>query len=298
MSFQRIRRAFPWRTAALLAVLLCAPVLTFAAWFVWEIEPLQSYYLLDYRQCSKTAEQAGSATEIRWLMKTAPGRVNQPAIPSDVTTGKAGNLSLHLSSAAIKSGWIGLEKSAPEQVHSTELRDTLCPYIYGGFPYSNFIVYPLFEGCVMALMIAAFIVIITRAELWREWKHLWHEVIAADSFRDDWRDVSPIRHGISRSIAPREWLGKVRSKLADWTSRSVDIPALKKVAILPALQSQSLSSPANIQPADSRTELSSELPSQAEPKSPVQGQSIFPGARRANGVQQEPIAWDESQWID
>jgi hypothetical protein len=273
-------------------------VLAFTAWFICEIEPLQSYYLLDYWQCSKEAEKAGSATEIQWLMKTAQGRKSLPAIPSDVTTGKAGNLSLHLSSAAIKSGWIGLEKSAPDLVYSGELKNALGLNIYRDRSYSNFIALPLLEGCTFALTIVAFIIFTTRAELWREWKHLWHEVIAADSFRDDWRDVSPIRHGISRSIAPREWLGKVRSKLADWTSRSVDKPALEKVAIPPALQSQSLSSPANIQPADSRTELSSELPSQAEPKSPTQGQSIFPGARRVNGAPQEPVAWDESQWID
>jgi hypothetical protein len=93
-------------------------------------------------------------------------------------------------------------------------------------------------------------------------------------------------------------LGKVRSKLADWTRRSVGKPALEKVAIPIALQSQSLSSPANVQPVDSRTELSSERPSQAEPKNPTQGQSIFPGARKVNGAPQEPIAWDESQWID
>jgi len=298
MRLQRIRRAFPWRTAALLAVLLGAPVLAFAAWFVWEIEPLQSYYLLDYRQCSKTAEQTGSATEIRWLMKTAQGRKSLPAIPSDVTTGKAGNLSLHLSSAAIKSGWIGLEKSAPDLVYSGELKDALGLNIYHDRSYSNFIALPLFDGCTFALTIVAFIVFTTRAELWREWKRLWREVIASDSFQDDWRDVSPNRHGISRPITPREWLGKVRSKLADWTSSSVGKPALEKVAIPPALQSQSLSSPANIQPADSCTKLSLEPRSQAEPKNPVQGQSIFPGARRLNGVLQEPVAWDESQWID
>jgi len=298
VRFRRLRRAFPWRTAALLAVLLGAPVLAFAAWFVWEIEPLQSYYLLDYWQCSKAAEKAGSATEIRWLMKTAQGRNSLPAIPSDVTTGKAGNLSLHLSSAAIKSGWNGLEKSAPYMVYSGELKDALGLNIYRDRSYSNFIALPLLEGCTFALTIVAFIAFTTRADLWQEWKRLWREVIAADSFRYDWRDVSPNRHEISRPIAPREWLGKVRSKLADWTSKSVGKPASRMVAIPPALQSQSLSSPANIQPADSRTELSSELPSQAEPKSPVQGQSIFPGARRANGVQQEPIAWNESQWID
>ena len=298
MRLQRIRRAFPWRTAALLAVLLGAPVLAFAAWFVWEIEPLQSYYLLDYWQCSKAAEKAGSATEIRWLMKSAQGRKNLPAIPSDVTTGKAGNLSLHLSSAAIKSGWIGLEKSAPDLVYSGELKDALGSNIYRDRSYSNFIALPLLEGCTFALTIVAFIAFTARAELWREWKRLWREVIASDSFQDDWRDVSPNRHGISRPITPREWLGKVRSKLADWTSSSVGKPALEKVAIPPALQSQSLSSPANIQPADSCTKLSLEPRSQAEPKNPVQGQSIFPGARRLNGVLQEPVAWDESQWID
>ena len=298
MRLQRIRRAFPWRTAALLAVLLGAPVLAFAAWFVWEIEPLQSYYLLDYWQCSKAAEKAGSATEIRWLMKTAQGRKSLPAIPSDVTTGEAGNLSLHLSSAAIKSGWIGLEKSAPEAVYSGELKDALGTNIYHDRSYSNFIALPLLEGCTFALTIVAFIVFTTRVELWREWKRLWREVIVADSFQDDWRDVSPNRHGISRPITPREWLGKVRSKLADCSSRSVGKPALEKVAIPPALQSQSLSSPANIQPADSRTEPSLERPSQDEPKSPVQGQSIFPGARGVNCASQEPVAWDESQWID
>lgn len=298
MRLQRIRCAFPWQTAALLAVLLGAPVLAFAAWLVWEIEPLQSYYLLDYWQCSKATEKAGSATEIRWLMKAAPERRSLPAIPSDVTTGKAGNLSLRLSSVAIKSGWIGLEKSAPDMVYSGELKDALRTNIYHDRSYSNFIALPLFEGCTFALTIVAFIAFTTRAELWQEWKRLWCEVIVADSFRDDWRDVSQIRHGISRSIAPREWLGKVRSKLADWTSRSVGKPALEKVAIQPALRSQSLSSPANIQPADSRTELSSERLSQAEPKYPAQGQSIFPGARRANGASQEPVVWDESQWID
>jgi hypothetical protein len=273
-------------------------VLAFAAWFVWEIEPLQSYYLLDYWQCSKAAEKAGSATEIRWLMKTAPERKSLPAIPYDVTTGKAGNLSLRLSSVAIKSGWIGLEKSAPDLVYSGELKDALGLNIYHDRSYSKFIALPLFEGCTFALTIVAFIVFTTRAELWREWKRLWREVIAADSSRDDWRDVSPNRHGISRPITPRKWLGKVRSKLADWTRKSVGEPASEKVVIPSALQSQSLSSPANIQPADSRTEPSLERPSQDEPKNPVQGQSIFPGARRVNGALQEPVTWDESQWID
>ncbi len=298
MRFRRIRRAFPRRTAALLAVLFGVPVLAFAAWFVWEVEPLQSYYLLDYWQCSKAAEKAGSATEIRWLMKTAPGRASQPAIPSDVTTGWTGNLSIHLSPAALHSGWIGLEKSASEQVHSTELKDTLCLYIYGGFPYSNFIVYPLFEGCVMALMIAAFIVFITRAELWQEWQRLWREVIAADSFRDDWQDVSPNRHGISRPITHREWLGKVRSELADWVAQSHRNPSLNKAAIAVPSQGESPQGSVSVQPAESSTKLSPKPPTQTVLKNPAQSQSIFPGARSGNAARQRPVDWDESQWID
>lgn len=231
-------------------------------------------------------------------MKTAPGRASRPAIPSDVTTGKTGNLSLHLSFAARNSGWIGLEKSSPEQVRSAELEDLLRRYIYDGFPYSNLIAFPLLEGSVAALMIAGFIGFTIKAELWQEWQRLWQEVIAADSSRDDWWDVPTTRHGIREHILPRKWWGKVRSKLADWTRRSISKPTSEKVTIPPASQSQSLPRSVNVPPADSSTKPSPEPPAQVRPKSSMQGQSIFPGARRANGVQQEPVAWDESQWID
>jgi hypothetical protein len=281
-----------------LAVLLGAPVLAFAAWFVWEIEPLQSYYLLDYWQCSKAAEKAGSATEIRWLMKTAQGRKSLPAIPSDVTIGKAGNLSLHLSYAAIKSGWIGLGKSGPDLVYSGELKDALRTNIYHDRSYSNFIALPLLEGCTFALTIVAFIVFTTRAELWQEWKRLWCEVIAADSPSDDWWDAPPIQLGISYSITHREWLGKVRSKLVVWITQRPSNRTTNKAAIRVHSKNELQRNPANVQPDDSRTVLSSERPSQAEPKYPAQGQSIFPGAREVNGASQEPVAWDESQWID
>jgi hypothetical protein len=274
------------------------PVLSFAAWFVWEIEPLQSYYLLDYWQCSKAAELAGSATEIRWLMKTAPGRKSLPAIPSDVTTGKDGNLSLHLSSAAIKSGWIGLKKSAPDLVYSGKLKDALGTNIYHDRSYSNFIALPLLEGCTFALTIVAFIAFTTRAELSQEWKRLWCEAIVVDSPSDDWWDAPPIQLGIGHSITHREWLGKVRSKLVVWIAQRPSNRTTNEAAIRVHSKNELQRNPASVQPADSHTEHSLELPTQAEPKNPVQGQSIFPGARRVNDASREPIAWDESQWID
>jgi hypothetical protein len=279
-------------------VLFGVPVLAFAAWFVWEIEPLQSYYLPAYRQCCKTAEQTASTTEIRWLMKTAPGRASQPAIPSDVTTERTGNLSIRLSPAALHSGWTGLERSVPEQVHSIELKDTLYLYIYGGLPYSNLVAFPLLESSAMALMIAAFIVFTTRAELWQEWQRLWRQVTATDSGTDNWWDSPPIRHRISERIVSRKWLGNIKSGLADWVARSRRKLTADKAAIQVPSQGESPQGSVSVQPAESSTKLSSEPPAQSVPKNPTQSQSIFPGARIRNTAQQKPVDWGESQWID
>lgn len=298
MRLQRIRGAFPWRTAALLAVLLGVPVLAFAAWFVWEIEPLQSYYLPAYRQCSKTAEQTGSTTEIRWLMKTAPGRASQSAIPSDVNTGWTGNLSIRLSSSAFDKGWRELEKSDREWGHSAELEDFLCSYIYGGVPYSNLIAFPLLEGSTMALLIAAFIAFTMRAELWQEWQRLWRQVMAGNSITDNWWDSPTIRRGISQRIAVGKWVGKVRSKLADWTAPNHRKPTIDKAPIPVPLQRESPQGSVSVQPADSSTKLSIKPPVQTVPKNPAQSQSIFPGARNGNAARKRPVDWDESQWID
>jgi hypothetical protein len=295
---QRFRRAFPWRTAALLAVLLGVPVLAFAAWFVWEIEPLQSYYLPAYRQCSKTAKQTGSTTEIRWLMKAAPGRASQPAIASDVTTEWIGNLSIRLSSSAFDNGWRGLERSAHEWGHSAELEDFLRSYIYGGVPYSNLIAFPLLEGSTMALMIAAFIAFTMRAELWQEWQRLWRQVMAGNSVTDNWWVSPPIRHGICQRIVIGKWLGKARSKLANWTARSHREPTIDTATIPVLLPRESPQGSVNVQAAEPSTKLSSEPPSQAALKDPAQSQSIFPGARNGNAARKRPVDWDESQWID
>jgi len=293
-----IRSAFPWRTAALLAMLFGVPALAFAAWFLWEIEPLQSYYLPAYRLCSKTAEQTGSTTKIRWLMKTAPERASQPAIPSDVTTEWTGNLSIHLSSSAFDKGWRELEKSDPEWGHSAELEDFLRSYIYDGVPYSNLIAFPLLEGSTMALMIAAFITFTMRAELWQEWQRFWRQVMAGNSVTDNWWDSPPIRRGISQRIVVGKWLGKVKSELTDWVAQSRRNPSLNKAAIQVPSQGESPQGSLSDQPAESSTILSSKPPTQSVLKNPAQSQSIFPGARNGNAARKRPVDWDESQWID
>jgi hypothetical protein len=46
------------------------------------------------------------------------------------------------------------------------------------------------------------------------------------------------------------------------------------------------------------TNLLLESPHSTSTKKPIPNQSIFPGARGENIMPQEPVAWDESQWID
>lgn len=41
MKLSRVRDAFPWRVAVILALVLCLPLLAFWAWFRWELPPLQ-----------------------------------------------------------------------------------------------------------------------------------------------------------------------------------------------------------------------------------------------------------------
>lgn len=286
MRFRRIRRAFPWRTAALLAILIGGPVLVFATWFVWDIEPLQSYYLLDYWKCSRVVEDARSTTEIQWLMKTSPGRRSKVATSDNVTTGKMGNLSIHLSSGAMKDKWMGLAKSAPDTPSSAQLKDALSSYIYDGRSYTEFITLPFLEGCTLALVFAVVIVLNTRVELWREWKRLWREVVTTDCAYDDPWEAPRIRHGIRRPISAGKWWGKVRSILPDGGTRSSTERTVEKAAFPSVYEGRSLPTSAHFSPV------------QVVPKNTAQVQSIFPGARGENGAPQEQIAWDESQWID
>lgn len=286
MRLRRIFRVFPWRTAALLAVLLGVPVLVFATWFVWDIEPLQSCYLLDYWQCSRAAEATVSTTEIQWLIKTAPGRRGKVATSDDLTTGKAGNLSIHLSPDAINDGWAGLAKSAPNTRSSVQLKDALSSYIYGGHSYAEFITLPFLEGCTLALVLVVVIALHTRVELWWEWKRLWREMTTADSAYDDPWNMPRMRHGISRPIPLGKWWRRVRSALTDAGTRSSTEPTVEKAVFPPPLAGRSLPALADVSTA------------QVAPKHPTQAQSIFPGARGGNGAPREPIVWDESQWID
>jgi hypothetical protein len=132
MKLMRIRAPFPWRIAAILALIPCLPLLTSWAWIEWELPPLQRYYLAAYWDSSEGAKQPGAQVQIRWLLKTAPARKSRWLIASNVTDGTQNDLPLELSSEALGQGWTGIEKSPAQSINSGELEGLLREYFYDG----------------------------------------------------------------------------------------------------------------------------------------------------------------------
>ena len=132
MKLSRIRFAFPWRIALILALLPCLPLLGFWAWLRWEVPPLERYYLVAYWHSSEHANQPDAKTQIRWLMETAPGRKRQWLFAPDVTEGSQSDLPLELSSLAVEQGWTGIERTAVESMDSAGLEKLLREDFYDG----------------------------------------------------------------------------------------------------------------------------------------------------------------------
>ena len=145
MKLSRIRFAFPWRFALILALLPCLPLLGFWAWLRWEVPPLQRYYLIAYWHSSEHANQPDAKTQIRWLMETAPGRKRQWLFAPDVTEGSESELPLELSSFALGQGWTGIERTAVESVDSTEVEKLLREDFYDGESFRRLVNEPLLD---------------------------------------------------------------------------------------------------------------------------------------------------------
>ena len=130
MKLRRIARAFPWRSALILALPLCFAALSSWAWFTWELPPLQRYYLRAYWDSSETANNPGAEVEVRWLELTAPGRKSEWPLNSDVTDDPFGYSVAILSYKARSQGWTGIEESPPYLVSSSELKQILQTSFY------------------------------------------------------------------------------------------------------------------------------------------------------------------------
>jgi hypothetical protein len=277
------------------------PVLTFAAWFAWELHPLEGYYLLAYRQASKGAGDAGSMVEIRWLMKAAPGRASRLAIPFDVATGWAGNLSIHLSASTVGSGWMSLEKSAPDRINSEELEELLRTYIYKRRSYADLLRLPLLEACSLALLMVVYSAFLMKDELWQECQRLWQEVArqfpSPSRGWNSWPERQRADQGLEHSITLQKLFEMVRAK---WTAMRV--PSSNKLSkeedhAGPSVRESSRDH-VRTERDDPGTNLLLEAPHASRVKKPIPNQSIFPGARGENVALQQPVEWDESQWID
>ncbi len=187
MQWLVLRRAFPWRTGLLLCAIPTLALVTFLAWFRWELPPLQRYYLMTYWDSSKHAENPASMTQIQWHYKSAAGRKSEIAIPQDVDSNGAGFLPIGLSFSAREGGWTQLVKMPVQRWKSVELANFLQEDFYNNRTFGEVIAEPGSFLCVIPLL-ALYAVVMMRQELAVEWRRLYEEVYG-DEFIFDWNAV-------------------------------------------------------------------------------------------------------------
>jgi Type IV secretion-system coupling protein DNA-binding domain len=144
---------FRWWVVAALAVLFGFPALPLAAWFAWEMPPLQKYYLMSYLDSTERAKQPGATTQVQWLFKTAPGRKRILVINSDVVSANSAAPPVRLSESAIEEGWTGIEKGVPVQADSAGLEQLLQQYIYNGHGFWGLMAEPVITGFLFILVL-------------------------------------------------------------------------------------------------------------------------------------------------
>jgi hypothetical protein len=202
MKLSRIRFAFTWRIALILALLLCLPSFGFWAWLRWEVPPLQRYYLIAYWHSSKHADQPGARTQIRWLMETAPGRKRQWLFALDVTKGSQSELPLELSPFAVEQGWTGIERTPVESVDSAELEKLLREDFYDGESFSRLVNEPLVYA-VAAWLIVAYLAFVMKGDIGYEWRQLRRAVAEPQWSSNYGRDWPENRGGLVARIRSR-----------------------------------------------------------------------------------------------
>jgi hypothetical protein len=301
MKLSRIRFAFPWRMALILALLPCLPLLGFWAWFEWELPPLQRYYLAAYWHSSETANQPNALTQIQWLMETAPGRKRHWLFAFDVTEGSQNDLPLALSSAAAEQGWTGIERTPAESMDSTELEKLLREDFYDGKTFRQLMNEPLVYG-VATWVVVAYLAFMMKDDIGEEWRQLRREVSEpkwSSDYGDDWLDN---RYGI---------VARIRSRLAHWTDeRNIQlIWANFRAAISRRSSLNKSSSPESLHRssrpvskevrdgASTARELAAPLASNSA-KPPSHRRPIFPGLSASDAAQLPSEPWDESKWIE
>ena len=301
MKLFRIRFAFPWRIALILALLPCLPLLGFWAWLRWEVPPLQRYYLVAYWHSSEHANQPDAKTQIRWLMETAPGRKRQWLFAPDVTEEGRNDLSFNLSSFAVGQGWTGIERTALESVDSTQVEKLLREDFYDGESFRRLINEPLLYG-VAAWLIVAYLAFVMRGDIAYEWRQLRRAVSEQQWSSNYGRDWPENRDGIVARIRLRiaHWISKQKIQLG-WTKFEPAIGRRFGLKKLPNPDTLRVSDPpASTQVRDevsTARQLATPPPSHS-PKPQSQRRTIFPGSSPSDAAHSQSEPWDESKWID
>jgi len=301
MKLSRIRFAFPWRIALILALLPCLPLLGFWAWLRWEVPPLQRYYLVAYWHSSEHANQPNAKTQVRWLMETAPGRKRQWLFAPDVTEGSESELPLELSSFALGQGWTGIERTAVEGVDSTEVEKLLREDFYDGESFRRLVNEPLLYG-VAAWLIVAYLGFVMRGDIGYEWRQLRRAVREpqwSSNYGGDWPEN---RDGIVARIRLRiaHWIREQKTEL-EWPSFGPAISrrfSLKKLPNPEALRVSDRPASTQVRGEVSTARQLATPPPSHSPKPKSQRRTIFPGSSPSDAADSQSEPWDESKWID
>jgi hypothetical protein len=301
MKLSRIRFAFPWRIALILALIPCLPLLGFWAWSRWEVPPLQQYYLVAYWHSSETANQPDAQTQIRWLVETAPGRKRQWLFAPDVTEGGPNDLPLNLSSFALEQGWTGIERTTVESVDSTELEKLLREDFNAGESFRRLVDEPLLYG-VGTWVIVAYLTFMMRDDIGEEWRQLRQAVTEPEwssNYGGEWpenRDGNVAR--IRSRIAYWYSVKNLQLQWAHFRAASNRRSSLKKSPNPESLGDSRRPASTEVQgEVSTAPQLANPLPSHS-PMPPSQRRPIFPGSSPSDAVHSQSEPWDESEWID
>jgi hypothetical protein len=179
----------------LAAPVLCAGLLalTMAGWFRVTLKPFQRHYLIAYLESSFHAKQRDATTEVRWLLKTAPGRTPRIMLPEDGEPATAGDLPVQLSGKALREGWRSVAAGPPERVASGEV----APLLQQAFYPNETLAGMLIEACIASVILLAAAFVYGRAA-WRRWGDdlLWEYW----KRREAWRDSQPARQALAVAL--------------------------------------------------------------------------------------------------
>jgi hypothetical protein len=227
VTWRRFADAFPWWTAAVLTGLIALQCLSWWMWLSWELSPLERYYLSAYFHSTREAKSLGANTSIDPLFKTASGKKPELLGPSEVASGRDGDLPFHLSQSALEHGWASIAKGRPLRDDSAAVEDFLRNGFYQGRRFREVIAEPVLYSCT-SLLVSVVSALFIRRELVVEWRALWAAVSESESVLDDgWNrpaNRTRIRGWIGLRWGALKWIGS--------RGQQQSRPTLKRTPIL------------------------------------------------------------------